>query len=80
MIKNIDIFSLFFFFISCTTQSHVPQRTKNLDYGSPKVSLELLNDYVFKISSKSVDASYGYSAENPVMVGGGSEGPSTHFI
>ncbi len=45
------------------------------DYGSPKVKLELLDEYTFKITQYSQDETYGYTVENPVMVGGVSEGP-----
>lgn len=46
-----------------------------VDYGSPKVKQELLDEYTFKITQYSQDKTYGYTEENPVMVGGVSEGP-----
>lgn len=47
------------------------------DYGSPTLDQELLDDYTFKIFKYSTDSTYGYAAENPVMVGGAmkDEGP-----
>jgi len=49
----------------------------NMDYGSPNLKQELVNDQTFKIEDYSHDKTYGYSQENPVMVGGSaiSEGP-----
>ena len=46
-----------------------------LDYGSPNIEQELTNDYTFKIEKYATDKSYGYSEENPVMVGGKDGGP-----
>lgn len=54
-----------FIMISCSS-------TKNLgvvDYGSPNLKQELLNDNTFKITEYSQDKTYGYTAKNPVMVG-----------
>jgi len=47
-----------------------------VNYGSPKVKQELLDDYTFKISIYSQDKTYGYTENNPIMVGGAlSDGP-----
>ena len=46
-----------------------------VDYGSPRVEQRLVNDQVFHIGEYSTDKTYGYTEENPIMVGGGMEGP-----
>lgn len=42
-----------------------------LDYGSPNVKQTLLDNNTFKIDEISDDPTYGYTQENPIMVGGG---------
>lgn len=42
-----------------------------LDYGSPNVKQTLLDNNTFKIDEISSDPTYGYTQENPIMVGGG---------
>ncbi|WP_029905125.1 hypothetical protein [Prevotella sp. 10(H)] len=45
-------------------------------YGSPKVEQELLNDQTFVVDVYSEDPTYGYTEENPIMVGSaGGSGP-----
>ena len=44
-------------------------------YGSPNVDQVLLDDQTFKIEIYSEDQSYGYTKENPVMVGSKNGGP-----
>lgn len=39
-------------------------------YGSPNVQQELASDDRFKVEVYSEDPTYGYSQENPIMVGG----------
>jgi len=56
---------------SCSTSKKIA----GVNYGSPKIKQELLDDYTFKISSYSQDDTYGYTEKNPIMVGGNSEGP-----
>lgn len=56
---------------SCSTS----RKVSGLNYGSPCIKQELVDDNTFKISSYSEDPTYGYSEKNPVMVGGNSEGP-----
>ncbi len=46
-----------------------------VDYGSPNIKQELLNDITFKIELYSQDDTYGYTERNPIMVGGGNDGP-----
>lgn len=48
---------------------------KTLNYGSPKVEQELVADDMFRITIHSQDSTYGYTQENPIMVGGGTIGP-----
>lgn len=57
--------------ISCTT-GKVSNRT---GYGSPTLEQELVNDHLFKVTKYAEDNTYGYSPENPVMVGGPEDGP-----
>ena len=59
------------FLISCSTS----KRISGVDYGSPKLKQELLDDNTFKVTLYSQGDSYGYSENNPIMVGGNSEGP-----
>jgi len=45
-------------------------------YGSPNVKQTLLDNNTFKIDEVSEDPTYGYTPENPIMVGsGGGSGP-----
>lgn len=47
-----------------------------LNYGSPKVKQTLLDNNTFKIDEVSDDPTYGYTPENPIMVGSaGGNGP-----
>jgi hypothetical protein len=47
------------------------------DYGSPTLNQKLYDNQTFLIEEYSTDPNYGYTQENPVMVGGAknSEGP-----
>lgn len=58
-------------FLSCSTS----KKTSSMDYGSPNLKQILINDNTFKITEYSEDPTYGYTKENPVMVGGNLEGP-----
>lgn len=75
MRKIIGLLSVFILMISCSTSTKIARSSKMLNYGSPQVKLELLNDYVFKVSTYSDDSTYGFTQENPIMVGGPSDGP-----
>ncbi|MDR2956013.1 MAG: hypothetical protein LBV43_13130 [Prevotella sp.] len=45
-------------------------------YGSPNIEQTLLNDNTFVVNEYSKDATYGYTQENPIMVGSqGGSGP-----
>lgn len=46
-----------------------------IDYGSPNLKQELIDDHTFKIELYSSDKTYGYTEKNPIMVGGNNEGP-----
>jgi hypothetical protein len=70
--KHILILTLTVLFLtSCSTS----KRMAGVDYGSPRLKQELLDDNTFKISLYSQDDSYGYTEKNPIMVGANSEGP-----
>ncbi len=56
---------------SCSTSKKV----SSVNYDNPDKKQELVDDNTFKITVYSKDKSYGYTKDNPVMVGGGSEGP-----
>ncbi len=58
-------------FTSCSST----RKIGTLNYGSPTLKQELLNDFTFKVELYSQDTTYGYTEENPIMVGGNSEGP-----
>jgi len=64
------VFSILILF-SCSTS----KKMSGGDYGSPQLKQELLDDYTFKISIYSQDETYGYTEKNPIMVGGGTDGP-----
>ena len=71
---------LLFFFISCVTvnNSGVVNYEVYSGYGSPNIKQELANDQMFIIREYATDNTYGYTQENPIMVGGVvvGEGPS----
>ena len=58
-------------FTSCSST----RKTGTINYGSPNLKQELLNDFTFRIEVYSHDKTYGYTEENPIMVGGNNEGP-----
>ena len=50
--------------------------SNSVDYGSPNINQELIDDNTFKINKYSTDSTYGYTIENPIMVGNaGGSGP-----
>ena len=61
----------FLILLSCSTLKKMSSGT----YGSPQVKQELIDNNMFKITRYSRDKTYGYTEKNPVMVGGGIEGP-----
>lgn len=66
---------------SCkTTQSGSSDPKENdgrsRDYGSPKTELKLFSENVFLITQQTNDSTYGYTVDNPIMVGSqGGSGP-----
>jgi hypothetical protein len=56
---------------SCGTMRNVGM----IDYGSPNIAQELLDDFTFKIDQYASDKTYGYTEENPIMVGAKDGGP-----
>ena len=47
-----------------------------VNYGSPNVKQELINDRMFLVKEYAADKAYGYTEKKPIMVGGGTtEGP-----
>ncbi len=70
------IFSSVFAILWACNPKQIGNRSYNgPDYGSPNVKQSLKNDFAFVVTEFSADSTYGYSPENPIMVGGGSEGP-----
>lgn len=61
--------------IILTTVLSCSQNISGRNYGSPNVKQELLDEKTLKITQYSTDKSYGYTAKNPIMVGGLNEGP-----
>ena len=60
---------------SCKSTRNVNDGKSDLDFGSPRVRQVLVNDQMFRVTEYATDKTYGYTKENPIMVGGGSEGP-----
>lgn len=62
---------------SCSSTKNFAPSGSALDYKSPNIKQEFLDQNTFKILSFSKDNTYGYNQKNPVMVGGAlnSEGP-----
>jgi len=53
------------------TQIITKQAEVSDKYGSPNVKQKLVNQDMFLITEFSADSTYGYTADNPIMVGGG---------
>lgn len=81
MKRKLLILSILFIAVACgtskntTTTTNTSNSSGQLDYGSPKIKQQLKDKYTFEISIYSKDDTYGFTQENPIMVGGGSEGP-----
>lgn len=69
------VIPLFILFGCKTTTIVVENAEGKLDYGSPRVKQELVNDQVFLIKQYSSDETYGYTERNPIMVGKEGGGP-----
>lgn len=50
------------------------RKTSVGEFGSPTIKQTLLDEYTFRIDFYSEDPSYGYTQENPIMVGGAKDG------
>ena len=62
--------------VGCKTTAKVGGKTgKMMDYGSPRVKQELVNDQMFLIKNYATDKTYGYSEKNPIIVGKEGGGP-----
>lgn len=59
---------LMIFVISCKSSKNTIQEAP-LDYGSPNVEQQLLDDNTFVVDIYSEDGSYGFTKENPINVG-----------
>ena len=69
---------VFIFLISLLLYAcYSARKVKEKDYGSPDITQELIDYNTFKINCYSQDITYGYTPDNPVMVGGAtkSQGP-----
>lgn len=79
MRKTIILLALASFMFACNKPPYPISGTKGskgeIDYGSPKVKQELVNDQMFLIKTQAVDPTYGYSQTNPIMVGKAGGGP-----
>jgi len=63
--------------IACGSSKDIAKSTSGLtDYGSPNVDQIILSDGTFKITEYSNDSTYGYSEQNPIMVGSKGGGPT----
>ena len=68
MKKFIYVICIVLLMVSCKSTGKLSN--KNLvDYGSPRVKQELVNDQMFLIREFATDATYGYTEKNPIMVG-----------
>ncbi|MEP2446277.1 MAG: 2-dehydro-3-deoxyphosphooctonate aldolase [Balneola sp.] len=71
MATKLPLLFLLFLLNSCiSTKPPAYNDSDLLDYESPRVKQELKNENEFIISQYSSDKTYGYTIENPVMVGG----------
>ena len=62
--------------VGCKTTAKVGGKTGGMvDYGSPRVKQELVNDQMFLVKEYATDKTYGYSEKNPIMVGKEGGGP-----
>jgi len=62
--------------VGCKTTAKVGGKTGGkMNYGSPRVKQELVNDQMFLIKKYATDKTYGYSKKNPIMVGKEGGGP-----
>ena len=61
--------------LSACKSSYYTTTRERIDYGSPRVKQELINDQMFLIKEYTTDETYGYTESNPIMVGGINEGP-----
>lgn len=67
---------ILFLLLGCKTTTKVGGKSGGMiDYGSPRVKQELVNDQVFLIIQYATDETYGYTEENPIMVGKEGGGP-----
>lgn len=63
--------------IACGSSKSTNKSTSGLpNYGSPNVDQTILSDGTFKITEYSNDSTYGYSEQNPIMVGSKGGGPT----
>lgn len=59
-----------FLLVGCGSSKKVATNSGGmLDYGSPKVEQKLRDNQAFAINEVSKDKTYGYTVENPIMVG-----------
>lgn len=63
-------------FSGCKSTTKISSKPAGMiDYGSPAVKQKLVNDDMFLIEKYATDETYGYTIENPVMVGSEGAGP-----
>ena len=58
---------------SANTPDDKGEISMSAGYGSPRVKQELVDNQMFLIKEYSTDPTYGYTASNPIMVGGAKE-------
>lgn len=70
------VFAIILLLFGCKTTTKVGGKSGGMmDYGSPRVKQEFLNDQVFLINQYATDETYGYTEKNPIMVGKEGGGP-----
>lgn len=61
--------------VGCKTTKVGGNAEGMMNYGSPRVKQELVNDQMFLIKKYATDNTYGYTEKNPIMVGKEGGGP-----
>ena len=76
MKRLVYVFGITLLLVGCKTTAKVGgNKGVMMDYGSPRVKQELVNDQMFLIEKYATDKTYGYTQKNPIMVGKESGGP-----
>ena len=76
MKRLLYVFGITVLLVGCKTTAKVGgSKGGMMDYGSPRVKQELVDDQTFLIKKYATDKTYGYTEKNPIMVGKEGGGP-----